>query len=91
MTPNSSFERTVHQRGCRAAASFVVCFAVEPSGAARAAECRAAIERLCPNHESLSGAEFGQAEGELLVTLGPQGHLSSMPWGSAMSEAWKQR
>ena len=69
--------------------SFVVCFSSDRSGQARAAECRAAIERLCLAHESLSGAKFGQAEGDLLASFEPHGHLSTMPIGAAMSEAWR--
>jgi hypothetical protein len=68
--------------------SFIVCFSSERSGQARAAECRAAIERLCLAHESLGAAKFGQAEGDLLASFESHGHLSAMPVGAAMSEAW---
>lgn len=68
--------------------SFVACFASERSGIARASKCRAALERLCCVHPSLDGAKFGQAEGELLVTFESHGHLSTMPLGGAMSQAW---
>lgn len=69
--------------------SFVACFASERSGLARAAECRAALERLCTAHPTLDGAKFGQAEGELTVAFESHGHMSAMPMGDAMFQAWK--
>ncbi len=71
--------------------SFIVYFAGDRDGAARADRCRAALEPIRSRHECLRELTCGRAEGSLIATFDWRGRVTEMPLGIVTNEAMQRR